>query len=177
MMQVVFDHYDTRVYHVMLCKYAMLWYASLPCYAMQVCHVMICKFIMLCYASLPCYDMQVYHVMLCKFAMLWYASLYASLSCYDMQVYHVMLCKFDMQVCHMICKLCYASLGLIILFMLSCYASLSWVYEHKASSFMLKVAFWQHVGYHISYDNLHVRLNANLWPFLHVIYHHVSPIC
>ena len=121
--------------------------------------IMLCKFVMLwyaslsCYASLPCYDMQVYHVMLCKFAMLWYASLP-----YDMQV---MLCKF----------------GLIILFMLSCYASLSWVYEHKASSFMPKVAFWQYVSYHISYDNLHVRLNANLWPFLHVIYHHVSPIC
>ena len=135
----------------------MLWYASLSydmqvmlCkFDMQVCHI-ICKS---CYASISCYDMQVYmqvcHVMLCKFAMLWYASL------------PCMLCKF----------------GVIILFMLSCYASLSWVYEHKASSFMLKVAFWQHVSYHISYDNLHVRLNANLWPFLHVIYHHVSPIC
>ena len=89
----------------------------------------------------------------------------------------IMLC---MQVCYvMICKLpCYVcKFGLIISLMLSCYASLSWVYEPKASSFMLKVAFWQHVGYHISYDNLHVRLNANLWPFLHVIYHHVSPIC
>ena len=114
------------------------------------------------------YDMQVCHVMTCKFIML----CYASLPCYDMQVYHVILCKFDMQVCHMICKF-----GLILLFMLSCYANLSWVYELKASSFMLKVAFWQHVSYHISYDNLHVRLNANLWPFLHVIYHHVSPIC
>ena len=145
--------HDMQVYYVMLCKFDMLWYASLSCYVMQVCHVMICKFTMLCYASLPCYDMQVYHVMLCKFAMLWYASLP-----YDMQV---MLCKF----------------GLIIWLMLSCYASLSWAYEHKASSFMLKVAFWQHVSYHISYDNLHVRLNANLWPFLHVIYHHVSPIC
>ena len=134
------DHYDMQVchdmqvYYVMLCKFDMLWYASLSCYVMQVCHVMICKFIMLCYASL-----------ICKFV-IWYAS---------------MLCKF----------------GMIILFMLSCYASLSWVYELKASSFMLKVAFWQHVSYHIPYDNLHVRLNANLWPFLHVIYHHVSPIC
>ena len=127
------DHYDMQVchdmqvYYVMLCRFDMLWYASLPCYVMQVCHVMICKFIMLCYASFLCYDMQV---------------------------------------CHMICKLCYASLGWSFC---SCYASLSWVYELKASSFMLKVAFWQHVSYHIPYDNLHVRLNANLWPFLHVI--------
>ena len=75
---------------IMICKFAMLWYASLSCYVMQVCHVMICKFTMLCYASLPCYDMQVYHVMLCKFAMLWYASL----SCYVMQVCYVMICKF-----------------------------------------------------------------------------------
>ena len=133
---------------IMICKFAM-----------------ICKFTMSCYASLICYDMQVYHVMLCKFAMLWYASL----SCYVMQVWYASL-SYDMQV--MLCKF-----GLNTLFILSCYASLSWVYEHKASSFMLKVAFWQHVSYHISYDNLHVRLNANLWPFLHVIYHHVSPIC
>ena len=67
--------------------------------------------------------------MICKFIMLWYASLYASLSCCDMQVY--------MQVCQvMLCKF-----GLNILFMLSCYASLFWVYEHKALSFMPKVAF------------------------------------
>ena len=121
----------------------------------------ICEFTMLWNASLSCYasflwcNMQVYHVMqvfydvICKFIMLCYASLICKLS-YDMQV---MLCKF----------------GMLIWFMLSCYASLSWVYEHKASSFMPKVAFWQHVSYHISYDNLHVRLNANLWPFLHVI--------
>ena len=63
-------------------------------------------------------------IMICKFIMLYYASM----PCYDMQVYHVMLCKF----------------GLIILLMLSCYASLSWVYELKASSFIFKVAFWQH---------------------------------
>jgi len=129
-----------------------LWYDMQVYHVMQVCYVMICKFIMLC-----------------KFAMLWYASS----SCHVMQVYHVMLCKYAMLwYASMLCKF-----GMIILFMLSCYASLSWVYEHKASSFMLKVAFWQHVSYHISYDNLHVRLNANLWPFLHVIYHHVSPIC
>ena len=151
------DHYDMQVYHVMLCKFDMLWYASLSCYVMQVCHVMICKFTMLCYASFPCYDMQVYHVMLCKFAMLWYASL----SCYVMQVWYASS-SYDMQV--MLCKF-----GMIIWFMLSCYASLSWVYEHKASSFMAKVAFWQHVSYHISYGNLHVRLNASLWTFLHVI--------
>ena len=67
MMQVVFDYYDMQVYHVMLCKYAMLWYASLPCYAMQVCHVMICKFICkyakLCYASLGWTFCSCYHVM------------------------------------------------------------------------------------------------------------------
>ena len=142
------DHYDMQV-----------------CHDMQVYYVMLCKFDMLWYACLPCYDMQVYHVMLCKFAMLWYASL----SCYVMQVWYASL-SYDMQV--MLCKF-----GLILLFMLSCYASLSWVYELKASSFMLKVAFWQHVSYHIPYDNLHVRLNANLWQLLHVIYHHVSLIC
>ena len=110
--------------------------------------------------------------MICKFTMMWYASS----SSYVMQVWYAS--------CHMICKLCYASLicklsydmqvmlckfGMLIWFMLSCYASLSWAYEHKASSFMPKVAFWQHVSCHISYDNLHVRLNANLWPCLHVI--------
>ena len=176
MMQVVFDHYDMQVYYDVLCKFTMMCYASLLWCVMQVHQVMLCKFIKLCYASSSSYFMQVWYVMICKFTML----CFASLSCYDMQVYHVMLCKFamlwyaslpyDMQV--MLCKF-----GLIILLMLSCYASLSWVYELKASSFMLKVAFWQHVSYHISYDNLHVRLNANLWQLLHVIYHHVSLIC
>ena len=117
-------------------------------YDMQVYYDVLCKSIMLC--------MQVCYVMICK------------LPCYVMQVCYVMICKLPCYVC---------KFGLIILLMLSCYASLSWVYEPKASSFMLKVAFWQHISYHISYDNLHVRLNANLWPFLHVIYHHVSPIC
>ena len=53
---------------IMICKFAMLWYASLSCYVMQVCYVMICKFA-IWYAS---YVMQVWvdhfaHViMLCK---------------------------------------------------------------------------------------------------------------
>ena len=72
------------------------------------------------------------------------------------------------------CKLCL--IIMVCKFTMMCYASLSCyvmqVYEHKASSFMLKVAFWQHVSYHISYDNLHVRLNANLWPFFTC---HLSP--
>ena len=107
-------------------------------YAMQVCYVMKCKLI--------CYVMQVCHDVICKFTML----CYASMPCYDMQVCYASC--YD----HMLCKF-----GVECLYMLSCYASLPWVYEPKASSFMLKVAFWQH-GNSYTYDNLYERPNANL---------------
>ena len=62
--------------------------------------IMICKFAMLCYASLPCYDMQVYHVMLCKFEM----QVRHMICKYVMQVWDdhfvhvIMLCKLILSI-------------------------------------------------------------------------------
>ena len=52
-----------QVCHVMLCKFAMLWYASLSCYVMQVWYASSSYDMQICYASLGWSFCSCYHVM------------------------------------------------------------------------------------------------------------------